>query len=50
MSLDSIQRGLANSVIQSENLKITEDLKGKMGDLDFDLTNFAKGNVEKDPL
>jgi len=49
LGLSQIQRGLAQAVMKTENVKLTQSLKGKTGELDFDLTNFAKGSVQKAP-
>ncbi len=40
--IDQIQRGLLSTVAKSDNLKIEKDLKGRMGDVVYDFSNFAK--------
>ncbi|MBC7397960.1 MAG: hypothetical protein H7333_11000, partial [Bdellovibrionales bacterium] len=47
--IDQIQRGLLSSVAKSDNLKMEQDLKGKMGDVVYDFSNFAKKG-EKDVI
>ncbi len=48
-SMEQVQRGLALAVQKSENVKMVSGLKGKMGDIDFNLDNFTHGAVKKAP-
>lgn len=48
-SLEQVQRGLAAAVNKAEAVSMVSKFKGKAGDIDFSLDNFAKGSVQKDP-
>ena len=47
-TLEFLQKGLLQAVSKEDNSKMIRGLKGKIGEVSFDLSDFAKGTIPRD--